>query len=112
VKVIRTLSWIVLATLWLTFLILNWGEPVQVIIWPLEAAYLQFAWPVSVIALVFFLIGLIPTWLLYRAARWRWQRRMASLENSVRATAAQPPIATSTQLDAQQSQAQSEPISS
>jgi lipopolysaccharide assembly protein A len=108
VKVIRTISWVVLAAIWLAFLVLNWGQPVQVIIWPLEATYLQFVWPVSVIALVFFLIGLVPMWLFYRAARWRWQRRIASLENSLRATALQPPIATSTQLDALSAEAQSE----
>lgn len=109
-KVIRTLIWIVLATVWLAFLVLNWGEPVPVMIWPLEASYLQFAWPVSVIALVFFLSGLVPMWLLYRAARWRWERRISSLENSLRATSAQPPVATSTQLDAEQAQAHSETI--
>jgi putative membrane protein len=110
VKVIRTLIWIAAVAVWLAFLVLNWGEPVEVIIWPLEATYLQFTWPVSVIALVFFLLGAVPTWLLYRAARWRWQRRISSLENSLRATTAQPPIATSTQLDAEQAQAQSEPV--
>jgi lipopolysaccharide assembly protein A len=111
VKVIRTLSWIVVAAIWLAFLVLNWGQPVQVIIWPLESSYLQFAWPVSVIALVFFLIGALPVWLYHRAARWRWQRRVASLESSLRAAAMQPPIATSTQLDAQSAEAQSESTS-
>lgn len=107
-QVIRTLIWIAVAAVWLAFLVLNWGEPAQVIVWPLEATYLQFAWPVSVIALVFFLLGSVPMWLYYRAARWRWQRRIASLENSLRATTAQPPAATSTQLEAHQPQAQTE----
>jgi hypothetical protein len=38
-------------------------------------------------------------WLLRRAGNWRMQRRISSLENSVRAAAAAPPIAASTQLE-------------
>jgi hypothetical protein len=40
---------------------------------------------VGLIAVFFFLLGAAPMWLLSKAGRWRMNRRMAALENSVRA---------------------------
>lgn len=98
-QIIRTLIWIAITIVLVAFVAMNWNKaPVN--FWPLEASYLHLEWPVGIIALVFFLLGLVPTWLLHRAAKWRWQRRIASLENSVRTTAVAPPIATSSQLEA------------
>lgn len=101
-QIIRTLIWVVITAILVGFIAMNW-ESAPVNIWPLEEGYLYFRWPVGVIALVFFLLGLLPMWLLHRAGRWRWQRRLNSLENSVRATAnaQMPPLATSTQLEAE-----------
>ena len=96
---IRTLMWVVATVVLVAFIAMNWTK-VPVNFWPLETAYLHLEWPVGVIALVFFLFGAVPMWLYHRAAKWRWQRRVASLENSVRATAVQPPLATSSQLEA------------
>jgi uncharacterized integral membrane protein len=101
VQIIRTLIWIVITIVLVAFIAMNW-ERAPVNIWPLESGYIYFQWPVGIIALVFFLLGLVPMWLYHRAGRWRWQRRVNALEHSVRTTAVQPPIATSTQLDAQQ----------
>jgi hypothetical protein len=100
VQIIRTMIWIVVTAISVAFMVLNWGEKAQVIIWPLESSYLQFDWPVGFIALVFFLIGFVPMYLFHRANRWRWQRRVSALEHSVRTTAVPPPLATSTQLEA------------
>lgn len=102
-QIIRTLAWVVITAALVAFIAMNWHRaPVN--IWPLSETYLQFNWPVGVIALVFFLMGSTPMWLYHRADRWRWQRRVSALENSVRATAVTPvvapPIATATQLDA------------
>ena len=99
-QVIRTIIWIVMTIVLVAFVAMNW-ERAPVNIWPLEAGYLHLEWPVGVIALVFYLLGLLPMWLLHRAGRWRWSRRLSALENSVRATSMAPPIATSTQLEAQ-----------
>jgi len=99
-QVLRTLVWIVVTAVLVAFVAMNW-ERAPVNIWPLEVGYLHFEWPVGIIALVFFALGLGPMWLLRRADRWRLNRRIVSLENSVRAAAAAPPLATSTQLDAQ-----------
>jgi putative membrane protein len=98
-QIVRTLAWVVITAALVAFIAMNWHRA-AVNIWPLTDTYLQFNWPVGVIALVFFLIGLAPMWLLHRAERWRWQRRFSSLENSVRAAAAAPPVATATQLEA------------
>jgi uncharacterized integral membrane protein len=92
VQVIRTLTWIVITVMLVAFIAMNW-ERAPVNIWPLESSYLYFQWPVGVIALVFFLLGLVPMWLIHRATRWRLERRVSSLEHSVRATSAAPPLA-------------------
>ena len=83
-QIIRTIVWIVITALLVAFIAMNWDRaPVN--IWPTESGYLHFEWPVGIIALVFFLIGLVPMWLLARAGRWRMTRRISSLENTVRA---------------------------
>jgi uncharacterized integral membrane protein len=96
-QIARTGVWIVLTALLVAFIAMNW-ERAPVNFWPLETGYLHFEWPVGIIALVFFLLGVGPMWLVHRAGQWRMQRRISSLENSVRITAAPPP-ATSTPLE-------------
>lgn len=100
-QIIRTILWIAITAVLVAFVAMNWDRaPVN--LWPLADGYLQFNWPVGVIAIVFFILGLLPMWLLHRAARWRLNRRISALENNARATAAAadpPPLATATQLD-------------
>lgn len=100
-QIIRTLTWVTVTAILVAFIAMNW-EAAPVNIWPLEEGYLYFRWPVGVIALLFFLLGLLPMWALHRASHWRSQRRITSLENSLRATSQTPAplIATSTQLEA------------
>jgi uncharacterized integral membrane protein len=102
-QIIRTVIWIAMTALLVMFIAMNW-ERAPVNFWPLETGYLHFEWPVGVIALVFFLLGLLPMWLLHRAGKWRLNRRISMLETNVRTAAAAPPppLATTTQLDAQQ----------
>jgi len=91
--VIRTLLWVVLTALVVAFVAMNWLF-VPVNFWPLENRYLHFEWPVGVVALVFYLLGAIPVWLVAKAGRWRLQRRIATLENAARAIAPLPVTAT------------------
>jgi uncharacterized integral membrane protein len=92
-QVVRTIVWIVITAILVAFVAMNW-ERAPVNFWPLESTYLHFNWPVGVIALFFFALGLLPTYLLHRTTRWRQGRRIASLENSLRTNmAAPPPIA-------------------
>ncbi|MEO6718679.1 MAG: lipopolysaccharide assembly protein LapA domain-containing protein [Novosphingobium sp.] len=103
-QVVRTVFWVLLTAVLVAFISINWNTaPVN--FWPIGGGYLHFEWPVGVIALVFFLLGLLPMWLLGKAGKWRLNRRIGALENSVRANAAppptsMPPLATSSQLEA------------
>jgi len=92
-QLLRTIVWVVIAVLLALFTLANW-ETVQVRIW--EGLVLETKLPALVICA--FLLGLVPMWLLYRANRWNLNRRIASLENTVRANTVAPPIATSEAL--------------
>ncbi len=96
-RVIRTIVWVLLGVALLLFSLNNWND-VEVKIW--EGLILQTKLPALVV--VSFLVGLLPMWLLHKGARWRLNRRIANLENTVRATTATQPanIANTTQLDA------------
>ena len=99
-QVVRTVVWVVLVVALLLFSINNWN-PVDIKIW--EGLILETKLPALV--LVSFMLGLVPMWLLSKAGKWRLNRRINALENSVRATATSPgappppPIATTTQLE-------------
>ena len=96
-QIVRTIVWVLLAVALLLFSVNNWQD-VDVKIW--EGLILQTKLPALVI--VSFLAGLLPMWLLHKAGRWRLNRRIASLENTVKASVAPLPVAvaTTTQLDA------------
>lgn len=100
-QIIRTIVWVVIAAILVAFIAINWVT-VPINFWPLDdGTYLHFEWPVGFVALVFFLIGLIPMWLLSKAGRWRLRRQISTLENTVRATSVIAPTpTTTTQLDA------------
>ncbi len=88
---LKTVGSIILTVIVMIFLSLNWTEPQKVRIWPsLEGEHFTVHWPVGVIALVFFLLGMIPTWLVHRGTKWRLSRRIKTLENAVKATAVTP----------------------
>ncbi len=92
-QMIRTVVWIVVTAILVAFIAMNWtNAPVN--LWPLEGEgnYLHFEWPVGVIALVFFFLGLLPMWMLHRTRIWQLNRRINGLENSVRAAAAVTPV--------------------
>lgn len=101
-QLIRTLALVLLAILLSAFVAMNW-ESAPVRFWPLgNGDYLRFDWPVGFTALFFFALGLLPMWLLSKAARWRLMRRINALENNLRNCAADGPqaVATTSQLDA------------
>jgi hypothetical protein len=86
-QIIRTIGWIVATTILVSFLAMNWSQQVKVRFWPLEGDYLVFTWRLGIAALIFFGLGMLPVWLYLRAVRWRLNRRIASLENSLHANA-------------------------
>ena len=93
-QIVRTIVWVVLVMALAFFSILNWHS-VEIKIW--EGLILETKLPALV--LVSFLLGLLPMWALSKAGRWRLNRRINALENTVRATATSL-VGTSTQLEA------------
>lgn len=90
---LRTIFWVLVVAVLAAFTAANW-QPVEVRIW--DGLLLETRLPALVIAA--FLLGLVPTWLLYRATRWRMARRITTLETQLNAKSA--PSLTSTSLDA------------
>lgn len=85
-QIIRTVAWVALTAILVAFIAMNWTK-VPVNLWPLDDGnYIHFEWPVGIVALLFFVLGIVPPWLYLRAVRWRMSRRIASLENSLRAS--------------------------
>ena len=104
-QMFRTLLWVVVTSFIVMFVAVNYGEKHDVIIWPLSNDALVYEWPVGVIALVFWLLGVVPTWLYHSGVRWSLNRRIRSLENAARSNALQrrqetPEIAAETASDA------------
>ena len=99
-QAIRTIVWVLIAIVFVAFVAINWVS-VPVNLWPRsDGNYLHFNWPVGFVAIVAYLLGLLPAWLLGRANVWRLNRRIASLENSLKAATPSAPIATTTPLEA------------
>jgi uncharacterized integral membrane protein len=91
-QILRTVGWVLLTAILVAFIAMNWTK-VSVNFWPLQDAYLHFDWPVGLIALVFYLLGLVPMWLVYIAARWRHTRRISAMEAAQRNSAlAETPV--------------------
>ena len=81
-KIVRTVVWVLLLVALLVFSALNW-KPVEVKVW--EGLIVETKIPALVV--IAFLIGLVPMWLVHRASRWNYDRRIVSLENAARASA-------------------------
>ena len=91
-QAIRTITWVVITIVLVGFVALNW-TPVPINFWPsANGEYVGFTWPIGLIALIAFLLGLLPMWLLHKGASWRWNRKIGTLENSVRAASVSTPI--------------------
>lgn len=97
-RVIKTVVWVLLAVALLVFSLNNW-HTATIRIWDT----LVLETPLPVLVVLSFLLGLVPMWLLHKAGRWRLTRRINALENTVRSAVSAPPLATSTQLEAQTS---------
>lgn len=100
-QMIRTLLLLLIAIALTAFVAINW-DTVPVRFWPAgQGEYLKFDWPVGFVALFFFVLGMVPMWLIHKGAAWRLRRRIGSLENSLKANTVDPAPAfpTSTQLD-------------
>ncbi len=81
-QIVRTIIWVMILFGILTFSFFNW-EPVEVNLW--ENLVLETKVPVLVI--IAFLLGIIPMWLYHRSSKWSSDRRVRSLEASIKSTA-------------------------
>ena len=85
-QIVRTIIWVLLLVALFLFSIANWDPTVTVRIW--DGLVLDTKIPAIVV--VAFLIGFVPMWLYYRAAKWQLKRKVSSLESAVRTAAATP----------------------
>ncbi|MEL7197378.1 MAG: LapA family protein [Pseudomonadota bacterium] len=85
-QIVRTIIWILVTVFVAVFVLINYGEPQRVKIWP-SADPVGFDWPVGIIALVFWLLGVLPFWLYHRGVKWSLDRRIRSLESSIKSNA-------------------------
>lgn len=85
-QVVRTIVWVLLLVALVLFSAANWEPTVTVRIWQ----DLVVDTKIPAIVVVSFAIGFVPMWLVNRAARWQFRRRIQSLENAARAAAAAP----------------------
>jgi len=106
---VRQIRIILLAAFLLTFTAFIWinPAPMSVNFWPDRAGFLHFDWPVGFLALVFFLLGFLPTWAGAYWRQWRLKRRVAYLESMLSKQASAS--LSSTQLDAASKRASENP---
>ena len=97
-QIIRTVIWVLVLVALGLFTINNW-QPVEVKLW--EGIILETKLPALLI--VSFLMGFLPMWLLHKGVRWRLNRRIGLMENTVKASSMgnPAPVATTTQLEAE-----------
>ncbi|MFM7376605.1 MAG: DUF1049 domain-containing protein [Erythrobacter sp.] len=81
-KVLRTIIWVLAAFGFLVFAIYNW-QPVELRLWQ----NLVLETKVPVLALLAFTAGFLPMWAVHRSVVWSLNRRLRTLENSLKNTA-------------------------
>jgi uncharacterized integral membrane protein len=82
VKIVRTIIWVLAAIGFLIFAVYNW-EPVELTLWQ----NLVLETKVPVLALLAFAAGFLPMWAVHRSVTWGQNRRIRTLENSLKNTA-------------------------
>jgi uncharacterized integral membrane protein len=82
VKILRTIIWVLAAIGFLIFAIYNWNQ-VEVTLWQ----NLVLETKVPVLALLAFTLGFLPMWAYHASVVWGLNRRIRTLENSLKHTA-------------------------
>jgi uncharacterized integral membrane protein len=82
VKIVRTILWVLAALGFLIFAIYNW-TPVELTLWQ----NLVMETKLPVLALLAFALGFVPLWAYHQSVKWGLNRRIRSLENSLKHTA-------------------------
>jgi uncharacterized integral membrane protein len=82
VQIVRTIVWILIGVALVLFSVFNW-KTAEVTIW--EGIIWETRLPAVVI--IAFLMGLVPMWLYHRGSKWSLNRRIRSLESSIKSNA-------------------------
>lgn len=85
-RFLNTLFWIVIAALVSVFAARNWRD-VTIDLW----GNLQADVKIPVLLLIAFLIGFVPTWLIFRAKLWRVNNRVTIAQRNLAANIAEEP---------------------
>ncbi len=80
---LRTVFWVVLAVLGVIFAFNN-GKSVEVILW----SDISIITPLWMVALLSFLVGLLPILILHRATRWNLNRKLEAANRNLSETRA------------------------
>lgn len=75
---LKTAFWAVLAVVIALFSYANW-KPAEISLW----GDLLIVTPLPIVAIVSFLIGVVPMWLLHKATHWSMRRRLDSAERAL-----------------------------
>ncbi|MBU7580634.1 MAG: hypothetical protein KAF27_09205 [Porphyrobacter sp.] len=81
-KTLRTIIWVLAALAFVVFAAYNW-QPVELTLWQ----NLVLETKVPVLALLAFAAGFLPMWAVHRSIAWGLNRRIRTLENSLKNTA-------------------------
>ncbi len=96
-QMLRTLFWVVTAVVIVLFSMWNWS-PVSVKIWPGMGASqgLRLDTFLPLLILGAYALGMIPLWLMYRASKWNFTRRLENAERQLADLRAQQAAASGT----------------
>lgn len=78
-KILRTILWVLAALAFVIFAVYNW-QPVELTLWQ----NLVLETKVPMLALLAFGAGFLPMWAIHRSVTWGLQRRIRTLENSLK----------------------------
>lgn len=78
-KILRTIVWVLAAIGFLIFAAYNW-QPVELQLWQ----NLVLETKVPMLALLAFLAGFVPMWAVHRSVAWSLNRRIRTLESSLK----------------------------
>jgi len=82
VRILRSIAWVLAALGFLIFAIYNW-QPVELTLWQ----NLVLETKVPMLALIAFAAGFLPMWAYHRSIAWGLNRRIRTLENSLKQAA-------------------------
>jgi lipopolysaccharide assembly protein A len=82
VKILRTIVWVLAAIGFLIFAAYNWNR-IELKLWQ----NLVIDTPMPMVALLAFAAGFLPMWAVHRSTTWGLNRRIRTLENSLKTTA-------------------------